>query len=663
MRKLLTCLLVLILIFNASISIATPSVWAEKDINKAQELNLLTEDLMTDFQKEITREEFAEMIIKLYEVLSNKIAKPIDTNPFHDTNNLEILKAYNLGIVAGIGKGEFAPNNTITREQIAVMYYRTLDAIDLSLLDQKYAIGYDDKGEISNWATEAIGFMSAKGVIGGVGNNRFNPHGTATREQAIALTVRTYTQFNKDGSKDDTVADNKDESKDDTVVDNKDTKRKLTSQEIGELSDSVVKIIVEGYDGKLSTGSGFFFEYGMVATNYHVVEGAKKIELEYEDGSYYKDVVFIAGYDKELDIATLSVREKKTTPIEIGDSGSLKKGQKVYAIGSPDGLKNTLSDGLISALRSEAIQITAPIYFGSSGGVLLDEYGKAIGITSSGRDYAENIGFAIPISYLKSLKRTNNITIQDFYNLTHGKLSIPQNVKAVASGSGDILLYWDNMNADYYVVYDSVNGNDWKEIVDNNGRNKWNWSQNYCLTISGYNARDEAQYAVASVKGDVLSEYAFSNRVILSPKLSDYELKNYLNTNSLFITRNGLSVMFDDHDVSKSSDGKTLYVYTYINKFSFSNYLELVRNGEKDIALEIRRRAREYSTLTGYDIIISLVYSDTYNTYPSAFKENYIYNNTVTYNSSYYNWFVWYPVMELNNYSNYYRNMFGLYNF
>ena len=646
MRKRYIFLVVLIIALNSTISFAAPSKWAIKEISLGQELNLIPENLLDNYQNSITREEFSEMIIKLYEAISGKIAKPSNLNPFSDTKNLEILKVYDLGIVEGVGQGKFAPNNTITREQIAVMYYRTLEAIDNSLLRGEYELVFSDKNEISNWAADSVAFMAVKGIIGGVGENKFNPKGTATREQAFALTYRVFMEFNDNKSDIEKTA-------------NEGSKPVLTAQEIGELSDSVVKIIVEEFDGGYSTGSGFFYDYGMIATNYHVIEGAKGITLEYENGSYYDDIVYITGYSEPLDIATLSIKDKKTIPIKIGDSNILKRGQKVYAIGSPEGLKNTLSDGLISAIRDEIIQITAPIYFGSSGGVLLDEFGNAIGVTSSIIDGADNIGFAIPIDYLVTLNKNNNLTLSEFYKLTYADLPSPDNVYAVEDENGDVLLSWDYMDADYFIVYESYNGEDWNELFDSYGFNEWYWDYPYCIRIYGHDPNSHVYYAVAAVKDGMMSEYSYSEELILISKLSAKELDEYLNIYSNFFTVDGVRLNFEGHFVYQSDEDETLFVYSYIDEMDYLNYLEITEKGDHNLASALKNKAVEYSKLAGGDVILTLVYSDYYYTNPLSFKNNYIYDDTVTYYKNDNCWFVWYPLVEVDNYDDYYSNWHG----
>lgn len=98
-----------------------------------------------------------------------------------------------LGIVSGTGNGLFTPGNNITREQIAVMFYRTMQAARPET-KPAFPAGRDfsDRDAISSWALEAVLDMSFRGIISGVGDGRIDPQGIATREQAIALVKRLY---------------------------------------------------------------------------------------------------------------------------------------------------------------------------------------------------------------------------------------------------------------------------------------------------------------------------------------------------------------------------------------------------------------------------------------------------------------------------------------
>lgn len=175
-----------------------PSDWAVAEVEQAKELELTTDLVLSDFQADITREEFAELAVRLYEALSADQASPVANNPFSDTKNLEILKANNLGIIDGVGGGRFAPEATITREQMATMFHRTIRAVDPQLAASNFVLTFADSGKVSGWAREATAYMSAQGLLGGVGNNMVLPQGTATKEQAIALSIRTFNKFSGD---------------------------------------------------------------------------------------------------------------------------------------------------------------------------------------------------------------------------------------------------------------------------------------------------------------------------------------------------------------------------------------------------------------------------------------------------------------------------------
>lgn len=504
MRKLLAFLIIFAMILNVSIVFAEPSSWALKEIERALDYGLVPDKLLSDYQEDISREEFCEMIVKLYESLSMQAAKAVKENPFKDTKNPEILKAYNLGIVYGVGAGKFAPENPISREEIAVMYYRTLKILNPSIDGSKISLKFEDKASISNWAEDAVAYMNNKEIISGIGKGKFGPKANASREQAIALTLRSYNSFNKDLRA-------KMEKKD-----GEEKKKVLSPVEIGQLSDSVVMIEVLTSDGGYSIGSGFFYDKGKIVTNYHVIEDAEQIIIEYEDGSYYNDKVIISGYSKENDLATLSINDTKTKALSLGDSSKIKRGEDIYVIGSPEGLKNSLSDGLISAVRIDSIQVNAAINPGNSGGALLNQYGEVVGIIYEKYYGSENLGFAIPVNLLKSLDKSLNLSVKAFYDKTSTKVPRPTNLKAVYNGLDGFHISWDDMGADYYVVYAAIDGGDFYELYDDvDGENIWYWDYDYCINNYGYDPGDTVQYAVASVIGENISEYSYSDLVTM----------------------------------------------------------------------------------------------------------------------------------------------------
>jgi S1-C subfamily serine protease len=162
-------------------------------------------------------------------------------------------------------------------------------------------------------------------------------------------------------------------------------------------------------------GSGFVIDSeGHILTNFHVVEGARQVEVTTSDKKKYK--AQIIGTDPVHDLAVIQIPDKAVPLAEIGDSKSLVVGQKVYAIGNPFGLSGTMTRGIISSIRSlkgqggfidEAIQTDAAINPGNSGGPLLNARGQVIGINSmiltGGAEQSAGIGFAIPINTAKAV--------------------------------------------------------------------------------------------------------------------------------------------------------------------------------------------------------------------------------------------------------------------
>ena len=181
------------------------STWAEAELKKASELGLIPAILKgADMTKPITREEFCELAVLLYEKVMKAAAVPASSNPFTDTTNSQILKAYALGITTGTTTTTFSPNTLINREQCAAMLFRAIRAIaptaDYGVAGIK---DFPDQKDISAWAADATKYMSKLGIIKGDTSGNFMPkatttaqtaagYGMATREAAILITVRTY---------------------------------------------------------------------------------------------------------------------------------------------------------------------------------------------------------------------------------------------------------------------------------------------------------------------------------------------------------------------------------------------------------------------------------------------------------------------------------------
>jgi S1-C subfamily serine protease len=191
-------------------------------------------------------------------------------------------------------------------------------------------------------------------------------------------------------------------------------------------------------------GSGFVFDTdGHIVTNDHVVEGAERVTVRFSDGSTYDGSV--VGTDPSTDLAVVKVDAPSSAlhPLELGDSTALSVGEPVVALGSPFGLEDTATSGIVSALNREmtspnnftisnSIQTDAAINHGNSGGPLLNSAAQVIGVNAqikSDSGGSDGIGFAIPSSTVASIvpQIISSGSVEHAY-LGVGVASLPQSV-------------------------------------------------------------------------------------------------------------------------------------------------------------------------------------------------------------------------------------------
>jgi putative serine protease PepD len=242
---------------------------------------------------------------------------------------------------------------------------------------------------------------------------------SATVLAAVAVGIASYAAVTHDGSK--TVV------REVTVSGGTPTAAAPTGASAASVYQSAYKGVVEitvetsssPYGGQAEAqGSGFVYDNaGHIITNEHVAEGSNAISVRFWNGATYK--ASLVGTDPSTDVAVIKVNAPASIlhPIELGDSSALQVGQTVVAIGSPYGLEETVTEGIVSALHREmtapnnftiadSIQTDAAINHGNSGGPLLDLSGRAIGINSQIKsNTGENtgIGFAVPSNTVKSI--------------------------------------------------------------------------------------------------------------------------------------------------------------------------------------------------------------------------------------------------------------------
>lgn len=191
-------------------------IWAVRELEEAVALGIIPECLLgEDLTQPITRAEFAAVSVKVYEALSGAKAEPIAVNPFTDTNDEEVLKAFNVGVTNGMSDSTFEPETLLNRQTAATMLTRVYKKVALagwtletdgSFSEQFRSMftqpePFADDASISGWAKDSVYFMAANGIINGVGGNKFAPravtsaeeaagYAQATREQALLIATR-----------------------------------------------------------------------------------------------------------------------------------------------------------------------------------------------------------------------------------------------------------------------------------------------------------------------------------------------------------------------------------------------------------------------------------------------------------------------------------------
>jgi trypsin-like peptidase len=193
----------------------------------------------------------------------------------------------------------------------------------------------------------------------------------------------------------------------------------LTTEVIVEkILPSMVEVRAKKPSGIIS-GSGFILRSsGVLVTNLHVVEGASVVSVKVKGGEVF-DQVRIVGYDKTRDLALVKFPGFGLPEADLGNSDDVKIGGRVVAVGHPSGLEDTVTQGIVSGIRSlesgiKVIQTDAAASPGNSGGPLVNEAGKVIGVVAFGIS-EKSLNFAIPINYVRGLMELDTqLSLSDF---------------------------------------------------------------------------------------------------------------------------------------------------------------------------------------------------------------------------------------------------------
>ena len=259
------------------------SSWAVVELDKAVEYGLITNRIKNNMAAKVTREEFAEIALKLYEKYTGKTASQGNIH-FSDTSNPEILKAANLGIITGVGGNQYAPSELVTREQMATILFRAMKVISPAVDYQtEGAAVFADDNKVESWAREGVYYCYKVQIVKGVGKtngaDRFDPDGNATREQAVLVSLRVYESLSG------------------------------KSSAVGTGTDAATTSGAHPSQSKLSLPKGFPKSIPFTDDAYNVAKEASEgsIFLQYESDKKLADLVtlyrnFIKQYDSDFQV-------------------------------------------------------------------------------------------------------------------------------------------------------------------------------------------------------------------------------------------------------------------------------------------------------------------------------------------------------------------------
>ena len=178
-----------------------PSDWAKAEIDAANSAGLIPNlDDEPLWNNNATRLQFAQLAVSLAETITGKQLPQNKSVAFKDCNDAAVLKAYQAGIVNGVSDTEFAPNESLTREQLATMIWRTVKYIQKETNKEKLTDGGDisgfaDAGDVSDYASEAVAALAKYDIMKGTSETELSPKSACTVEQSVLLIYRTFNKI------------------------------------------------------------------------------------------------------------------------------------------------------------------------------------------------------------------------------------------------------------------------------------------------------------------------------------------------------------------------------------------------------------------------------------------------------------------------------------
>lgn len=367
--------------------------WYGMAVQTCYEYGLLqgTSDTAFSPRAQLSYAEAIKLAVCLGSVYETGTARFSESTPWYDSY---IEAAFQSGLLV---EAPADPTAQISRLQFAALLAQALPSTAYP------AIGSIADGAIPDLTLEdsnaqAVYMLYRAGILIGCDEyGTFRPQDPLTRAEAAAILARCASAELRTG---------------------RTLPQQRSGQELYKKCASAV-FYLERYNSEgalMGIGSGFFITAdGLAVTNYHVISGASSAIITASDGRTYQ-VKGICGYDTKKDIAILQIDGSGFSTLQLGDSDQLAVGAHVYALGSPLGLLNTISDGVVSNVpqtvnASSFIQFSAPISQGSGGGPIINEYGQVVGITCLTVLTGQTLNFAVPVNAVADLSRTGCVPL------------------------------------------------------------------------------------------------------------------------------------------------------------------------------------------------------------------------------------------------------------
>ena len=437
-----------------------------------------------ELDRAASRVEAAVMMVRL--LGKEGVAKAENNaHPFTDVPEWAALYVgylYKSNITKGVSADKFGSADVSTAAQYATYVLR--------------ALGYDDSAGDFAW-NNSLAKMVDLGIITASESASFSSNSGILRGDVVAISYLSLFAFPKNGSStlleklySENGAVSAAQLAEVASTDKKiamltnilglpaalPSSAALNSEEIFALSSpATFKIELKARENESGSGSGFFITPdGIAVTSFHVLAYADSASILMPDGNTYP-IEGILGVNPEADLALIKIKGSGFPYLTLGDPAKLRTAQRIYCIGSPYGLDNSISDGLVSNANRELdgvsyIQISAPISPGSSGGALMNEYGQVVGVTS-GTVGETNVNLAIPITKITTIFKFDEVRSLQYlqvharfnggipYGISNIELELDENQDFQSLKNGDVLA-GSIANADdvdcYYVDIDTA---------------------------------------------------------------------------------------------------------------------------------------------------------------------------------------------------------------